>query len=296
MMRIMLFLLTNISVMLVFGFLLFIVGIKQNSIESLMIMSVLCGFGGSFLSLIFSKWIALQAVNGVLVKQAKTEQEEWLIKTIKKYSEIVGITPPEISIYPSLEINAFATGARRNSALIAVTTGLLQNMNKSEAEAVIAHEISHIANGDMVTMTLIQGTVNTFVIFFSRIVATIVTNFISSKKNEDNINNSNYPIFYFLVSMFTEMVFGGIATIIIMWFSRNREFYADAGAAKIVGVDKMVAALKKLQMQNDQMNKGISSVTALCIHGQESFHLAKMFMSHPPLKKRIEALYNRDYL
>jgi heat shock protein HtpX len=282
--------------MLVFGFLLFIVGIKQNSIESLMIMSVLCGFSGSFISLIFSKWIALRAVNGVLVKQAKTEQEEWLIKTIKKYSQIVGITTPEISIYPSLEINAFATGPRRNSALIAVTTGLLQNMNKSEAEAVIAHEISHIANGDMVTMTLIQGTVNTFVIFFSRIVATIVTNFLSSKKNEDSINNSNYPIFYFLVSMFTEMVFGGIATIVIMWFSRKREFYADAGAAKIVGVDKMVAALKKLQMQNDQMNKGISSVTALCIHGKESFHLANIFMSNQPLKKRIKALYNRDYL
>jgi len=282
--------------MLVFGFLLFVVGIKQNSIESLMLMSVLCGFLGSFISLIFSKWIALRAVNGVLIKQAKTDQEEWLIETIQKCSKIVGITTPEIAIYPSLEMNAFATGPRRNSSLIAVTTGLLQNMNKSEAEAVIAHEISHIANGDMVTMTLIQGTVNTFVIFFSKIVSTMVANFFSSKKNEDNINNSNYPIFYFLVSMFTEMVFGGIATIIIMWFSRNREFYADAGAAKIVGIEKMVAALQKLQMQNDQMNKGITSVSALCIHGQESFNLTKMFMSHPPLKQRIEALYNRDYL
>jgi heat shock protein HtpX len=198
----------------------------------------------------------------------------------------------ELAIYHAPDINAFATGARRDASLVAVSTGLLQNMSRDEAEAVIAHEISHIANGDMVTMTLIQGVVNTFVIFISRILAQIAAGFMGGNRDEGEGNNGN-PLIYFAVSMVLELVFGILASIITMWFSRHREFHADAGSAKLVGREKMIAALQRLKTSYEPQEA--NSMMAFCINGK-SKSLSELFMSHPPLDKRIEALRSGEYL
>ncbi len=246
MMRIALFLLTNLGVMVVFGLILSLTGIQSSSVMGLMIMAGLFGFGGAFVSLLMSKWMALRSVGGEVIEQPRNETESWLLDTIARQSRQAGIAMPQVAIYHAPDINAFATGARRDASLVAVSTGLLQNMSRDEAEAVLAHEVSHIANGDMVTMTLIQGIVNTFVIFISRILAQLAAGFMSGDREEEGSSNGN-PIVYFVVSMVLELVFGIVASTITMWFSRHREFHADAGAARLAGREKMIAALQRLK-------------------------------------------------
>ncbi|WKX25317.1 protease HtpX [Tatumella ptyseos] len=291
MMRIVLFLGTNLAVMAVFGIILSLTGIRSASIPGLMIMAGLFGFGGSFISLMMSKWMALRSVGGEVIEQPRNETERWLMQVVTQQSQQVGITPPQVAIYHAPDINAFATGARKNASLVAVSTGLLQNMNRDEAEAVIAHEISHVANGDMVTMTLIQGVVNTFVIFISRIIAQVASGFLSSDREEEGSNGN--PLVYFAVATVLELVFGILASIITMWFSRHREFHADAGSAKLVGREKMIAALERLKTSYEPQEPG--TMAAFCINGKQK-SLSDLFLSHPPLDKRIEALRQGQYI
>ncbi|MGV3344405.1 protease HtpX [Enterobacteriaceae bacterium LUAb1] len=291
MMRIALFLLTNLGVMLVFGVILSLTGIQSRSVQGLMIMAGLFGFGGAFISLLLSKWMALRSVGGEVIEQPRNETERWLIDTVAHQAQQAGIAMPQVAVYHAPDMNAFATGARRNASLVAVSTGLLQNMSRDEAEAVLAHEMSHIANGDMVTMTLIQGVVNTFVIFISRIIAQLAAGFLSNRDSEESGNGN--PLIYFALSMVLELVFGILASIITMWFSRYREFHADAGSARLVGREKMIAALQRLKTSYEPQEA--SSMMAFCINGKaKSF--SELFMSHPPLDKRIEALRSGQYL
>ncbi|AHF76822.1 Putative protease/heat shock protein [Sodalis praecaptivus] len=292
MMRIALFLLTNLAVMVVFGIVLSLTGIQSSSAAGLMIMAGLFGFGGAFVSLLMSKSMALRSVGGEVIEQPRNETERWLLTTVRQQAQQANISMPQVALYHAPDINAFATGARRDASLVAVSTGLLQNMNRDEAEAVIAHEISHIANGDMVTMTLIQGVVNTFVIFVSRILAQLAAGFMSSDRDEGESGNGN-PLVYFAVSMVLELVFGVLASIITLWFSRHREFHADAGSAKLVGREKMIAALQRLKTSHEPQEA--SSMMAFCINGRNKT-FSELFMSHPPLDKRIEALRSGAYL
>lgn len=227
-----------------------------------------------------------------VIERPRNETEYWLLETVRRQSQQVGIAMPQVAIYQAPDINAFATGARRDASLVAVSTGLLQNMSRDEAEAVIAHEISHVANGDMVTMTLIQGVVNTFVIFISRLIAQIAAGFLSGDRDGES-NSPGNPMVYFAVSMVLELVFGILASIITMWFSRHREFHADAGSAKLVGREKMIAALQRLKTSYEPQEAG--SMMAFCINGK-SKTFSELFMSHPPLDKRIEALRSGQYL
>lgn len=282
MMRILLFLATNMAVMLVLGIILSVTGIAGNSTSGILIMALLFGFAGSLISLFLSKTMALRSVDGEVITQPRNQTEHWLMDTVARQSQLAGIPMPEVAIYHSPDVNAFATGATKSNSLVAVSTGLLNNMTEAEAEAVLAHEISHIANGDMVTMALLQGVLNTFVIFLSRIIATAVA---SSRNNNGEETRSSS--LYFLVSMVLEMVFGVLASIIAMWFSRYREFRADAGSASLVGKEKMIMALQRLQQLHEPQNLE-GSLNAFMINGKRS----ELFMSHPPLEKRIEALRN----
>ncbi|WP_425619518.1 protease HtpX [Buchnera aphidicola] len=292
MMRIILFLFTNLAVMFIFGLILNFTGIQSNSIYGLLIISSLFGFSGSLLSLFLSKWLALKSVNGEIIVHPRNDIENWLINIVKEQSIKKGIVMPQVAIYNAADINAFATGARRNSALIAVSTGLLDNMTPDEAEAIIAHEISHISNGDMITMTLIQGVINTFVIFTSRLLSQIISNIISNNRNENNGEEKN-SFTYFFVSTALELVFGILASMITMWFSRHREFYADASSANMVGRDKMISALNRLKISYPP--KESDSIIAFCVNGKSDSFL-KLFSSHPTLDKRIKALKNKEYM
>ncbi len=281
MMRIVLFLATNFAVMIVLGIILNVTGIAGNSTGGILIMALLFGFAGSLISLFLSKTMALRSVGAEIIKEPRNNAERWLVETVKRQSAQAGIPMPDVAIYHSADVNAFATGATKNNSLVAVSTGLLNNMTQDEAEAVVAHEVAHIANGDMVTMTLLQGVLNTFVIFLSRMIATAV-----STRNDNEGEGQNTAV-YFLVSMVLEVLFGILATIIAMWFSRYREFRADAGSASLVGKEKMIAALQRLQhVHEPQEMQG--SLNAFMINGKRS----ELFMSHPPLEKRIEALRN----
>lgn len=282
MMRILLFLATNMAVMLVLGIILSVTGIAGNSTSGILIMALLFGFAGSLISLFLSKTMALRSVDGEVITQPRNQTEHWLMDTVARQAQLAGIPMPEVAIYHSPDVNAFATGATKSNSLVAVSTGLLNNMTEAEAEAVLAHEISHIANGDMVTMALLQGVLNTFVIFLSRIIATAVA---SSRNNNGEETRSSS--LYFLVSMVLEMIFGVLASIIAMWFSRYREFRADAGSASLVGKEKMIMALQRLQQLHEPQNLE-GSLNAFMINGKRS----ELFMSHPPLEKRIEALRN----
>lgn len=282
MMRILLFLATNMAVMLVLGIILSVTGIAGNSTSGILIIALLFGFAGSLISLFLSKTMALRSVDGEVITQPRNQTEHWLMDTVTRQAQLAGIPMPEVAIYHSPDVNAFATGATKSNSLVAVSTGLLNNMTEAEAEAVLAHEISHIANGDMVTMALLQGVLNTFVIFLSRIIATAVA---SSRNNNGEETRSSS--LYFLVSMVLEMVFGVLASIIAMWFSRYREFRADAGSASLVGKEKMIMALQRLQQLHEPQNLE-GSLNAFMINGKRS----ELFMSHPPLEKRIEALRN----
>ena len=282
MMRILLFLATNMAVMLVLGIILSVTGIAGNSTSGILIMALLFGFAGSLISLFLSKTMALRSVDGEVITQPRNQTEHWLMDTVARQAQLAGIPMPEVAIYHSPDVNAFATGATKSNSLVAVSTSLLNNMTEAEAEAVLAHEISHIANGDMVTMALLQGVLNTFVIFLSRIIATAVA---SSRNNNGEETRSSS--LYFLVSMVLEMVFGVLASIIAMWFSRYREFRADAGSASLVGKEKMIMALQRLQQLHEPQNLE-GSLNVFMINGKRS----ELFMSHPPLEKRIEALRN----
>ncbi|MDG6264190.1 protease HtpX [Glaesserella parasuis] len=282
MMRIALFLATNFAVMIVLGIILSVTGIAGNSTGGILIMSVLFGFAGSLISLFMSKTMALKSVGAEIITEPRNNAERWLVETVKRQSQQAGIPMPDVAIYHSADVNAFATGATKSNSLVAVSTGLLNTMTEDEAEAVVAHEVAHIANGDMVTMTLLQGVLNTFVIFLSRMIATAV----SSSRNDDGEETQSSGT-YFLVSMVLEILFGVLATIIAMWFSRYREFRADAGSAQLVGKEKMIAALQRLQRIHDPEELP-GSLNAMMINGKAK----EFFMSHPPLEKRIEALRN----
>ena len=279
MMRILLFLATNFAVMLVLGIILNVTGIAGNSTGGILIMAMLFGFAGSLISLFLSKTMALHSVGAEVITEPRNQAERWLMETVRRQAQQAGIPMPDVAIYHSNDANAFATGATKNNSLVAISTGLLNSMTEEEAEAVLAHEVSHIANGDMVTMTLLQGVLNTFVIFLSRVIANVVA---SSRNGDEESRSSGI---YFLVSMVLDILFGILASIIAMWFSRYREYRADAGSAQLVGKEKMIAALQRLQQIHEPQEME-GSLNAFMINGKRS----ELFMSHPPLEKRIEAL------
>ncbi|WP_373100168.1 MULTISPECIES: protease HtpX [Pasteurellaceae] len=283
MMRILLFLATNMAVLVVFNIILSLTGIQSQDAAGLLIMAALFGFSGSLISLLLSKSMALRAVNGQIIEQPRNEQERWLLETVRSQANAAALPMPEVAIYHSADVNAFATGASKKNSLVAVSTGLLNAMTKDEAEAVLAHEMSHIKNGDMVTMTLLQGVLNTFVIFISRMIAKVAAS------NRDGETSQGM---YFMISMVLELVFGFLASMIAMWFSRYREFRADAGSASLVGKQKMIAALQRLQQIHEPQDME-GQLAAFAINGKTG-GLSALFLSHPPLEKRIEALKNLD--
>jgi heat shock protein HtpX len=286
----MLFLATNLAVMVVFSIVLNIIyattGIQSGSLSGLLVMAVLFGFGGSLISLMMSKKMALRSIGGEIITEPRNSNEHWLLETVTRQAKQAGIGMPDVAIYDAAEMNAFATGAKRDDALIAVSTGLLAQMTRDEAEAVVAHEINHVANGDMITMALMQGVVNTFVIFLSRIIANAVSGFTSD--DEEGEGEGGSFMTYFIVSMVLEMLFGFLASFLTMWFSRQREFKADSGAANLVGKDKMIAALERLKTSQETQLEG--SMMAFGITGKKT--MMELLMSHPPLQNRINALRN----
>ncbi|AAU37741.1 MULTISPECIES: protease HtpX [Basfia] len=280
MMRILLFLATNAAVLIVFNIILSLTGIRGQDAMGLLIMAALFGFTGSIISLLMSKRSALAATGAEVIEQPRNDTERWLLQTVHSQAEKAGLPKPDVAIYHSNDVNAFATGASKNNSLVAVSTALLNNMTRDEAEGVLAHEISHIKNGDMVTMTLLQGVLNTFVIFAARMIARMVANNRSSEESNSGI--------YFLVAMVLEVVFGFLASMIAMWFSRFREFRADAGSAELAGKQKMIAALKRLQAIHEPQEMD-GKLAAFAINGKRG-GFTSLFLSHPPLEKRIEAL------
>jgi heat shock protein HtpX len=293
--RIFLFLVTNIAIMVVLSITLRILGVDsllaQNgsdlNINALVIFSGVFGFGGAFISLAISKWMAKRMTGAVVIDNPSNNIEKWLMETVEKQSKIVGIKMPEVAIFPSKQMNAFATGASKNSALVAVSQGLLESMNKSEVEAVVGHEMSHVANGDMVTLTLIQGVVNTFVIFFSRVIGHIVDRVILK-------NQRGYGIGYFLTTLFAQVILSILASVVVMYFSRKREFIADTGGADLAGHQNMISALKRLAQKEPEPLP--EQLAAFGIGEKPKSGLAHLWASHPPLEDRIKALEERSKL
>jgi len=293
--RIFLFLVTNIAIMMVLSITLRILGVDsllaQNgsslNINALVIFSGVFGFGGAFISLSISKWMAKRMTGAVVINNPSSNIEKWLIETVEKQSKIVGIKMPEVAIFPSNQMNAFATGASKNSALVAVSQGLLENMNKGEVEAVVGHEMSHVANGDMVTLTLIQGVVNTFVIFFSRVIGHIVDRVILK-------NQRGYGIGYFLTTLFAQVILSILASVVVMYFSRKREFIADTGGADLTSHQNMISALKRLAQKEPKPLP--EQLAAFGIGEKPKSGLAHLWASHPPLEDRIRALEERSKL
>lgn len=277
--RVLLFVATNFAILIVLGIVLSILmpvlGLDSATNGGLLFLCAVFGMGGSFISLAMSKWIAKRSVGAYVIESPRNQNERWLLETVESQARQAGIGMPEVAIYDSPEINAFATGANRNNALVAVSTGLLRNMTADEAEAVLGHEVSHVANGDMVTLTLIQGVLNTFVFFFARVVANMLN------------RGGNNAFVYFMTVMAFQVIFGALASIIVMWFSRYREFRADSGGAALAGRQKMIAALERLR-SNHQESQLDGQLTAFGISGKRA--AAELFMSHPPLEKRIAAL------
>lgn len=287
--RLFLFLATNIAVIALISITFQVLGIEgllmQNGVDmnmqALLVMSAVIGFGGSFISLAMSKWSAKRGMGVQIIENPTHPQEKWLVDTVARQAESAGIGMPEVGIFQSDVVNAFATGMSRNNSLVAVSTGLLQQMTADEAEAVLGHEVAHVANGDMVTMGLIQGVVNTFVIFLSRIVGFFVDRVIL--KNERGLG-----IGYFITSILAQVVLSIFATMIVMWFSRKREFRADEGGASLAGKEKMIAALRRLQ--GNQAEDLPGEFAAFGINGGKPTGFKALFMSHPPLEERIAAL------
>ena len=292
MQRIFLFLLTNIAIMVILSITLRILGVEsllmQNgsdlNINALVIFSGVFGFGGAFISLAISKWMAKRMTGATVISSPKNNIEKWLIETVEKQSEIVGIKAPEVAIFPSSQMNAFATGASKNNALVAVSQGLLDNMTRGEIEAVVGHEMSHVANGDMVTLTLIQGVVNTFVIFFSRVIGHIVDRVILK-------NQRGYGIGYFVTTIFAQVILSILASIIVMYFSRKREYIADTGGADLAGHQNMINALKRLGQREPEPLP--EQLAAFGIGEKLKSKRSQLWSSHPPLEDRIKALEKR---
>jgi heat shock protein HtpX len=286
--RIFLFLVTNLAVVAVLSIVARITGLDRwlavngQSYVGLLVMAALFGFGGSLISLAMSKWMAKRAMGVKVIEQPTTAEEQWLVSTVRGLAEQAGIGMPEVGVFDSPQPNAFATGARRNAALVAVSTGLLRGMSRSEVSAVLGHEITHVANGDMVTLTLIQGVVNTFVIFLARVIGGIVDRALSRD------GQGRGGMGYFMTVMVTQMVLGIAASMIVMWFSRRREFRADAGGAQLSGRNNMIAALERLKSAQEPALPG--QLAAFGIGGGRGRGLQALFMSHPPLEERIAAL------
>jgi heat shock protein HtpX len=286
--RVLLFVVTNIAVILVLSIVVNLLGIDRflytNGINywNLLIFAGIFGFGGSFISLAISKWMAKWSTGAQVIMQPRSDMEIWLMSTVQKQASQAGIGMPDVAVFESDSPNAFATGMNKNNALVAVSTGLLRTMRRDEVEAVLGHEISHIANGDMITLSLIQGVVNTFVIFISRIVGYFVDRVIL--KNEEG-----HGLGFFITTIVAQIVFGILASVIVMWFSRKREYVADAGGANLAGTGSMIAALESLQRSAHEPLP--DQMTAFGISGKPSKHGFKLlFMTHPPLEDRIEAL------
>ncbi|NKB62854.1 MAG: protease HtpX [Gammaproteobacteria bacterium] len=286
--RILYFILTNLAIIFVLnitmrllGFDLYLASTGQDPIGLLFYAGII-GMAGSFISLAMSKSMAKRFSGARVIETPQTSQESWLVSTVKKQADMAGIGMPEVAIFDTPQVNAFATGMRRNSALVAVSSGLLDQMTQDEAEAVMAHEISHVANGDMITLALIQGVVNTFVIFLSRVIGQFVDKAIFK-------NERGHGIGFWVTTIVAELVLGILASTIVMYFSRQREFRADAGGAKLAGKEKMIAALERLQAQHEPSILP-DQLAAFGISGGRGAGLKKLFMSHPPLAERIEAL------
>ena len=286
--RIALFLATNLAVLLVLSVVLRLLGVDRIldesgtgiNYEALLILSLVIGFGGSFISLAMSKWMAKRSTGARVIETPVNEIEAWLVATVERQARQAGIETPEVAIYDAPDMNAFATGARRNASLVAVSTGLLRSMPRDEVEAVLAHEVSHVANGDMVTLTLVQGVVNTFVIFFSRLIGHVVDRVVFRTER-------GYGPGYFIVSLVAQFVLGILASVIVMWVSRQREFRADAGSAELNGREPMIRALARLERGHPSQLP--ESMEAFGISGGKR-SLSHWFMSHPPIPERIAAL------
>lgn len=291
-MRILLFLATNLAVILVASVTLRLLGFdgylneQGLDLNALLVFAAVFGFGGAFVSLFLSKWMAKRSTGTVIIEQPSTPQERWLMKTVEDLSREAGIGMPEVGIFPARQSNAFATGWNKNDALVAVSQGLLNRFDKEEARAVLAHEIGHVANGDMVTLSLIQGVVNTFVIFFARIIGNFVDRAIFK-------NESGHGIGFFVATIVSELVLGILASMIVMWFSRRREFRADAASAQLVGAGAMVAALRRLRAEAEHPDQMPDNLKAFGIIKGERGGLAALFSSHPPLEDRIAALQQK---
>ncbi len=290
--RVLLFIATNIAILVVLSIVLSLLGVEsilqENGVDldvaSLLVFSAVFGMGGSFISLALSKWVAKRMTGAQVIQQPGNDVEAWLVQTVGHQAKAANIGMPEVAIFPSDAPNAFATGARRDKALVAVSTGLLRGMRRDEVEAVLAHEVSHIGNGDMITLTLIQGVVNTFVIFLSRLVGFWVDRVLL--RNERGLG-----IGFFVTSIVAQIVFGILASVIVMWFSRQREFRADAGGARLAGTNKMIAALERLKAgQPEPLPEQMASFG---VSGRTHGGLMRLFMTHPPLDERIAALEQR---
>jgi heat shock protein HtpX len=287
--RIALFLATNLAVLVLLGIVMSVLekgfGIQLGQNGSLLGFAAVFGFGGAIISLLMSKSMARMSTGAQVITQPRNEVERWLFQTVERQAKAAGIRMPEVAIYDAPEVNAFATGATRNSSLVAVSTGLLRAMDKDEAEAVLAHEVSHVANGDMVTMALIQGVLNTFVLFLARVVGRSLDAMLSGNRDQD----SGPSFFYYIIVMVLDLVFGLFASMIAMAFSRWREFRADAGGARLAGREKMIAALQRLAGNQGQSTLP-DQIRAFGISGGIGHGLRKLMMSHPPLEERIRAL------
>ena len=287
--RVLYFLITNLAIVLVLSITMRLLGVEPFlnanglNLNSLLIFASIMGFGGAFISLAISKWSAKQMSGAVTIDNPKTPDEIWLIDIVKKQSQKVGIQMPEVAIFDSPVVNAFATGMSRDSSLVAVSSGLLNMMTKDEAEAVIGHEMSHIANGDMVTLTLIQGVVNTFVLFFSRVIGYTVDKVVFKTKEGTG------PAF-FITMIISELLLGVLASIVVMWFSRQREYRADFGGGQLAGKQKMIAALQRLKVQYESSSALPKSIAAFGISGEQGMGLKELFSTHPSLDDRIARL------
>jgi heat shock protein HtpX len=288
--RVLLFLGTNIAVLVVLSVVLRLLGIEsilnergtQLDLQALLIFSAIVGFSGSLISLAISKWSAKRLTGARVIESPRNAVESWLLNTVQRQAQAAGIGVPEVAIYDSPDLNAFATGARRDSALVAVSTGLLSRLDRDEVEAVLGHEISHVANGDMVTLALIQGVVNTFVVFLSRVVGFVVDRVVFRTER-------GYGPGFFITSIVAQIVLGILASMIVMWFSRQREFRADHGGARLAGRDKMISALEGLRRAHEP-SRLPESMQAFGISSGAAAGLRRLFMSHPPIEERIAAL------
>ncbi len=288
--RVALFLVVNIAVLMLLSITFSLLGIRglldeqgvNLNLQALLVYASVIGMGGSFISLAISKWTAKKMTGARVIENPTDASEQWLVETVRQQAKAAGIGMPEVAIYDAPDPNAFATGARRDAALVAVSTGLLRNMNRDSVEAVLAHEVSHVANGDMITLALVQGVVNTFVIVLSRVIGHVVDRVVFKTERGHGAG-------FWIVTIVAQLVLGVLASVIVFWFSRQREFRADAGGARLAGRNKMIAALQSLQASVAEPHLP-DQMAAFGISGGNRGGFARLFMTHPPLEERIEAL------